>query len=303
MSSRFPAGRHTRGFTLIELLVVIAIIAVLIALLLPAVQQAREAARRSQCKNNLKQIGLALHNYHDVYNTFPVGGFSAMYSGWSVSVLPQLEQGALFDNFTFTAGNYLQTGKIRNAVVRIPVYLCPSSAELYDETANLTHDGKQLYTMHYYGMMGPVGVNQTTGQNYAYYNSGNSAGFGGFSREGVFYLDEARKFGDVSDGTSNTVFVGEISWNDRPGITTRYRMWTRGGSVAAGYASSIKNAADQINGTAGTSLYNSIAYGSNHTGGTHVQMGDGSVRFLSENINYATWLGVCSIKGGEVTEL
>jgi prepilin-type N-terminal cleavage/methylation domain-containing protein len=100
-----PPSKRLRGFTLIELLVVIAIIAILIALLLPAVQQAREAARRSQCKNNLKQLGLAMHNYHDVHNKFPVGHYSCCWGTWMVAILPYIEQAQLFSLYQNSGGN------------------------------------------------------------------------------------------------------------------------------------------------------------------------------------------------------
>ncbi len=146
-----------RGFTLIELLVVIAIIAVLIALLLPAVQQAREAARRTQCKNNLKQLGLAMHNYHDTFNRLPPGGFQAGNRfSYAVSVLPFLEQGNLFQQFNqdviynnnvpLTAGG---PTNLAQGLVRVPGYLCPSSPR---EEVN---SGDPRYTLHYYGVAGP----------------------------------------------------------------------------------------------------------------------------------------------------
>jgi prepilin-type N-terminal cleavage/methylation domain-containing protein len=126
-------ARRRSGFTLIELLVVIAIIAILIALLLPAVQQAREAARRSQCKNNLKQLGLALHNYHDVYNAFPQGHAQiqaripvASYEGrglW-VAILPYIEQTALYNLYNFDAHGLAQVPAVLNS--KIPAFICPS---------------------------------------------------------------------------------------------------------------------------------------------------------------------------------
>ena len=127
--------RHAKGFTLVELLVVIAIIGVLIALLLPAVQQAREAARRMQCSNNLKQIGLALHNYHETFESLPMGNSS--YQDWGISwmpaLLPYVEQGALYDKFDFdTLGaNYGYSNQCNNlgndAKTLIDVFMCPSS--------------------------------------------------------------------------------------------------------------------------------------------------------------------------------
>ena len=126
-----------RGFTLIELLVVMAVISILIALLLPAVQQAREAARRSSCQNNLKQLGLALHNYHDVHKTFPLGATAmtdwALKNGtnWRTAILPQLEQGPLFEQLDFENGSSFAgdtyTGNEVLRGLKLAVYLCPSS--------------------------------------------------------------------------------------------------------------------------------------------------------------------------------
>ncbi len=126
--------RKSRGFTLIELLVVIAIIAILIALLLPAVQQAREAARRSQCKNNMKQIGLAMHNYHEVNNGFPVGNYSCCWGTWIVGILPYIDQAPLYKNYNFNNKYGVPTDNARYGhttnkdvtTKRLTVLTCPS---------------------------------------------------------------------------------------------------------------------------------------------------------------------------------
>src|SRR5690348_5427325 len=126
---RAPSARR-HGFTLIELLVVIAIIAVLIALLLPAVQQAREAARRSQCKNNMKQIGLALHNYHGDSNVFPMGTQSGAYPNWRVGLLPLIEQQNAYAQLSSPQGYYGHTGFSGNTILytlNVDVFNCPSS--------------------------------------------------------------------------------------------------------------------------------------------------------------------------------
>ncbi len=123
--------KDARGFTLIELLVVIAIIAILIALLLPAVQQAREAARRTQCKNNLKQIGLALHNYHDMARTFPAGSlFGDDEYGWGTFILPFLEQANLYNKIDFTGQGPNITLLFQEGVTDqvLPFYICPSNS-------------------------------------------------------------------------------------------------------------------------------------------------------------------------------
>jgi len=167
-----PASRR-RAFTLIELLVVIAIIAVLIALLLPAVQQAREAARRSQCKNNLKQLGLALHNYHDVHLTFPLGGHTHYFwPGWRVAILPYIDQAPLFNQLTLsqptTNAGFASKRNDTNSLggyggnfavlagLALPIYKCPSSA--LDSNNNSTspqlHNAERGQTHDYVGVMG-----------------------------------------------------------------------------------------------------------------------------------------------------
>jgi len=290
--------RKCRGFTLIELLVVIAIIAILIALLLPAVQQAREAARRTQCKNNLKQLGLALHNYHDVFNRFPPGSFPPGEGlSWHVALLPQLEQAALWGKFE-TGGHAL--ARWDSAAVNLPLcrdyrlaaYFCPSGTkERADDTA-------LNYTTHYYGIMGPTGINPQSG---VAYSENTSGAHGGFSREGMFYIYEARLMRDVLDGLSNTMVVGENSWTNRKGNATRYRSWTRGG-VVNDLMAPCKNVAQQINADF-TALFNDMSYGSNHTGGAQFLFGDGSVSFVSENVDYNLLLSTASVAGGEAKVL
>ena len=280
-----------RGFTLIELLVVIAIIAILIALLLPAVQQAREAARRTECKNKLKQIGIALHNYHDVNSAFPPGAVSVSNGlSWLVSVLPFMEQDNLFEQFDFSiAHNSGVNNPFRQQ--RMGIYLCPSGSE---ERAD---DNNNDYTTHYYGILGPTGQNPVTMVDYR----DSDGTHGGFSFEGLFQYGttSVKKFRDITDGTSNTAVVGEISWGDRNGNPTRYRPWTRGGSSGgSGYMAPAKNFAQQINGD-DTSLFNDMNFGSNHPGGAQFLYGDGTVAFISENVDYGVYLSTASIAGGE----
>jgi prepilin-type N-terminal cleavage/methylation domain-containing protein/prepilin-type processing-associated H-X9-DG protein len=248
LTNRTPV---TRGFTLIELLVVIAIIAVLVAILLPAVQQAREAARRSQCKNNLKQIGLALHNYHDVHNTLPMGqtmhfgvwrdpsnvvqtgyvsagtntaiSFRANWS-WSAYILPMIEQSAAFDALNLNgqrADQALATPEgLRVLTTPIPVYRCPS-----DTAPELTESG----------IRGARSINEVAGgpristavANYV----GNNRGFAGSvtvsaqqtgSANGLFHVNSHVRFRDITDGLSNTLAAGERAWeyvtNDANGV-------------------------------------------------------------------------------------
>lgn len=298
----FDMALRRRGFTLIELLVVIAIIAVLIALLLPAVQQAREAARRSQCKNNLKQIGLALHNYHETTNMFPIGGFRQGVGlgtgmGWQVGILPNIDQAPLYSKFDFNQTSYTAAVNLALAVTELPVYFCPSAA------SNTTHKtgnsgensaGAPTASVHYFGSMGPKGTNPTTGQAYSLDTS--SAGHGDFSREGMMLRFVPVRIGDVTDGLSNTIQVGEISFN----TANCFRVFIRGCDSSA--CGSVKNINSGINITRynGSNNFNDVSFGSMHTGGAHFLMGDGSTHFISQNIDFNVYRSLGSKSGTEV---
>ncbi|MEQ9407784.1 MAG: DUF1559 domain-containing protein [Fuerstiella sp.] len=195
--------RSTHGFTLIELLVTIAVISVLIALLLPAVQSVREAARRTQCQNHLKQIGLALHNYHDVYRTFPPAsirpagfednGRDEPRSTWAISILPMLEQAALYHRFDPTRKS-TDSVNLDVTAASVPVYRCPTDPA-----------GDQLFE--------PVLFALYSRSNYAA-NYGAASWGQKFWRDtrykGVMGQNAALRLGGITDGTSNTVCVSEI---------------------------------------------------------------------------------------------
>ncbi|HEY2252736.1 MAG TPA: DUF1559 domain-containing protein, partial [Planctomycetaceae bacterium] len=194
--------RHRRGFTLIELLVVIAIIAVLVALLLPAVQQAREAARRSQCRNNLKQIGLALHNYHSSYNTFPPGYVAgAIYPatscgwGWCAQLLPYLDQTPLYNsiNFQLPIENSANVPLLSKTLSGM---LCPS-----DQT------GAGQFTIT--DGAGAVLIQAAVASSYAATVGDDSSEADALTGNGVFFRNSRIRISDIADGTSTTVLVGE----------------------------------------------------------------------------------------------
>src|SRR5262245_14316419 len=191
--------RSRNAFTLIELLVVIAIIGILIGLLLPAVQKVREAAARAKCQNNMKQIGLALHMFHETYGGFPKAGKLSNELSWHVFILPFIEQDALYRQFSLSAGSYCGaggTGPLKNEHAvrnKVLTYLCPSSSAetMLLNPPNFTNPpelvgGQPPYTTHYYGIMGPKGVNPATGQGYTWDNYGSH---GGFARQGIFMRD------------------------------------------------------------------------------------------------------------------
>ena len=306
MQSR-RAGRM--GFTLIELLVVIAIIAILIGLLLPAVQKVREAAARMKCSNNLKQIGIALHAYHDARGTLPRAGELRNELSWHVYVLPYIEQDNLYKAFNRAAGAYTMTGKNNpHGLTKLNVYTCPSSPRDRMGTAaphNVnTPDlvgGQPPYVPHYYAIHGPKGTNPATGAAYPWVNTGSHGGFassGFFERDTTTGVEEdsGRRLTDATDGTSNTLMVGELSWENA--VTgTRYRSWVRGCDTAP-VCAGAKNVVNAIN-TPSIANFNDIAMGSMHTGGANFCMGDGSVRFLRSSIALATYRAMASATGGE----
>ena len=303
MSTRHPIlAKPSRGFTLIELLVVIAIIAILIALLLPAVQQAREAARRTQCRNHLKQLGLALHTYHDSYSTLPPGvvhksgnqNVAAMGSyGWGAFILPQLDQANVF-NAMQENGVDLDT-LLRNTAdpvvqsmpkLKITVYRCPS-----DTAPDL--NSKREWDTPYSAYFGNQPVYLSTSNYVA--NMGTQ-----FSRPndwivnqldpfGLFWGDSKVNFRDVTDGLSNTIAVGERDW--QLGWAANWigqRNYTGNGiwgmrQNLAIVDVKINDPLLQPNGNPAVSR----AYSSRHTGGSHFLFADGRVQFLSENIDFA----------------
>ena len=304
-----------RAFTLIELLVVIAIIAVLIALLLPAVQQAREAARRSQCKNNMKQLGLALHNYHDTFTTFPIGQReSKTYPNWRIGVLPYLDQAPLYNALNFsqsfmsgctaTSGfGFAQTTPgnpiLKNLV--LPVFKCPSSA--LDPTADVGCNFDRAQVHDYVGISGatpdPAARTNVCSQD---------TGYGTYCNNGLLVPNEVTRLRDATDGASNTMIVAEQSgrvglsdfragyhggWSGLAGVTAGKFLVPSFTSSDLPYGSGTTTIRQQINSkTAGLGATNSYhgntIINSFHVGGVHALLADGSVRFLSENVNFLT---------------
>ncbi|MBL8816728.1 MAG: DUF1559 domain-containing protein [Planctomyces sp.] len=293
-----------RGFTLIELLVVIAIIAILIALLLPAVQQAREAARRTQCRNNLKQIGLALHNYHDTFNTMPPGwiavddtGMPSAHEGtsgigWGAMILPYMEQKNLWERFD---PNYSIADPVNAAFISslVPGYRCPSDPQ--PDYFDIHEEGggavlARLPIANYIGSFGTEeldGCENTPGDLPVMAN-------GQCKGDGVFYHLSKVNLRDITDGTSNTFMVGErktlvaLGW---------YSTWP--GMVPEG-----EEAFQRVCGSADHPPNHPANhfddFSSRHTGGANFCLGDGSVRFISENIDQGIYQSLATIQGGEV---
>ncbi len=334
---RHEISKSRRGFTLIELLVVIAIIAILVALLLPAVQQAREAARRSSCKNNLKQIGLGLHNYHDTHNVFPASVFSPGASGGSpiktnttgwIMLLPYVEQGALYDQYNFNhatgiyngAGNcpdstlYPVTGGtprlagtdagiLANVTLGgsiIPVYYCPSDP------------GQRLHTSacHSDSTMSPRPSVARSSYEFSVTSSHASTQWSAesTSSRAMFGANSRSQMRDIVDGTSNAIAVAESTLELEQ---HNWKTWSSSGWFTTG--AHLQSFLRPLNerrccswsnfGTASTSpakLSDGGFSGSMHAGGLHILMGDGSVRFLSDTVDFSIRRDLSSISDGRV---
>lgn len=350
---------HRRsGFTIIELLVVVAIIAVLITLTLPAVQQAREAARRVQCRNNLKQLGLSLHSYHSVHRTFPAGYYSFATNtgivptgiridettwdadpgwGWSAMLLPYLEHGNAAATIDFRRSILAadHTDIIRR---KFPVFLCPSvpgddGPLIVRDNQNkpLIHNGREieLGRSHYVASHGQESCwgecgSTTTTVVFTDIYSGETTELtvhGDVSRvaDGPFFRNSATRIRDVTDGLSNTVFLGEHTSR----LSDKTWVGVIPGAIVHPRQRSPLNAPDAaatltlVHGgpsggeldITGSPIIHPVNYParhvgqmqSEHRGGGHVCLGDGSVRFVSENIYLFTWAELSSVGEGEVT--
>lgn len=304
MTTPSPSEMKRRAFTLIELLVVIAIIAILVAILLPAVQQAREAARRTQCRNNLKQLGIALHNYHDKHRCLPPGYVSLYDSsgndtgpgwGWSSFILPEMEQAPVFQKIDFRVG--IETSA--NVAIRESTFAsfhCPSDdcqqswpARKYDVVSgNVLNTICSVGSTNYVGM---YGISEP-----------------GVDGEGVFFRNSKIAFQDITDGLSQTIVVGERS--HRLGEAT----WTGSvtGALLAGDPSDGVGQMVPEHGSGmtlghvgerrgpGDPRSDANQFFSRHSGGgVQFLFADGHVSFLAPSFDYRTYLALATRAGGE----
>lgn len=280
--------KRRAGFTLIELLVVIAIIAILIALLLPAVQQAREAARRTQCRNNLKQIGVALHNYHDTNASFPPGGIDAAAShqswGWGAFILPQMEQDNLHEQMGVTDQTLWEMLNDTNlrplAQTKLDAYICPS-----DRGKHLMDGGGSSLSSNGREFSGQANVG--SGFRVAKSNYVGVCGFGDVSEtnnDGALPLNGGIAFRDIIDGTSNTFAVGERDFRCGQGAWIGNRNPDGSGPQGADYTMGMVSR--PLNDPNNGSHQCVEGFSSPHPGGAHFLFCDGSTQFISENIDY-----------------
>jgi len=329
-------SRHRRGFTLIELLVVIAIIAVLIALLLPAVQAAREAARRAQCVNNLKQIGIAMHNYHDTVGSFPPGIRASVNGTWQMFILPYLEGTPLYNSYNMY-GSYLlpdgtknPDGNLRYGGIcqltvtcrRVNTLTCPSDSTQAILVAGTTNSiTEHNYTINF----GNAGLFQELSTNYAGAASPTPAGtYYGGSWLGAPFSDSDRSFypsrqrtyniATILDGTSNTLMASEtIQSSDTSfrgytwwGDASTFETWLAPNSplpdMLQGYCTTIFPQILTPNPPCANTSSQGPTYAarSRHPGGVNVTFCDGSVKFIKNTIAINIWRALSTSQGGEV---
>ncbi|WP_235963900.1 DUF1559 domain-containing protein [Tautonia rosea] len=331
--------RERRGFTLIELLVVIAIIGVLIALLLPAVQSAREAARRAQCTNNLKQIGLAVHNYHDTWGAFPMGEMPGGLSP-QVGLLPFLEQTQVYDSFNFNLGQrwiWTQPATITVGRTRISAYLCPS--EIYTEYAS---DSFRFWASNYAWNSGTWYPRTQQwdglfGRSYGRSNSPETT-IGGLPNNALSLVN----FASIKDGSSNTLLCAEVAngplvvgaartkvsdcfqavgltntSTPQEAVAACNQIDWNSGEIPWGGSWRYKGYA-WVEGSIWRNWFNAIRTpnqtccrpsdwwfimkpaSSYHPGGANAVMADGSVKFFKESVAWPTWMALSTRVGGEV---
>jgi prepilin-type N-terminal cleavage/methylation domain-containing protein len=315
-------NRHVclvRGFTLVELLVVIAIIGILVALLLPAVQAAREAARRTACQNNLRQVVLAIINYESARKRFPPSSYTEATStvqawpySWRAMVLPYHEDTSLHSliDFKFHWSNSVNQKAYDTS---LPLYKCPTRGPIEKVNGpvwtSLSTNEESLLAAHYYAIMGGA-IGCTTSNGYTVTGDCTSSGgqqTGVVATNGIMFPQSKITPGDITDGLSKTFLIGEVSWE-----INSIRAWICGSGVNtnSSWGWSARNVANPINSvkagildSAGNLLasvhLNSSSLGSQHQGGAFIGNADGSVDFVSENTEISILRAGASRKNGE----
>lgn len=321
---RRPLRGAGAGFTLVELLVVIAVIGILAGLLLPAVQRARESARRTGCTNNLKQIGLAMHAYHDAFSVFPSAYVAdtvhpqrdpttldgPLGYAWGQLLLRHLEQANVADQFDSRLPCW-DPANSRPASAKLAIYLCPSSSGSREPFAVRNQTGATLAVFSRSHYVANAGNDEPWGSGLPDYAS---------VADGPLYRNSATRFADVTDGLSNTVFIGEHSsvLSDKtwvgvvPGAVVCANNPQRFPITSCDLAATLVNVhsgpapseIDPITGFApihppNSPLCHVCQMYAEHTGGANVLLGDGSVRFISQFIHQPTWAALSTRAGGE----
>lgn len=313
--------RSRPGFTLIELLVVIAIIAILIALLVPAVQKVREAAARTQCVNNMKQLGVALHASHDVNKRLPagLGNLTGGTHLWTAFILPYIEQEPLFKQIDFSTGGAWNNYAYHKEIVRI--YLCPASIRAptlnYDAAAPGGTYYNSLAIAEYSAIAGSDGARQFTSPAIAATNPDSS--WNSTSPLGTMYLNSKTKLTEITDGTSNTMLVGEFSgvtkcqktndyqgggddvatWDGYadtayPGYVLRMIVYPPNSAVFYNPSLAVANCSPVTTGKIASAALKSM-----HPGGVNVLLADGSVRMILDSINIDTYKNLADRRDGQ----
>lgn len=290
--------RRIRGFTLVELLVVITIIGILIALLLPAVQAAREAARRMQCSNNLKQIGIGLHLYHEVNAQLPAGwrGYNASNQpdplsepgwGWAACILPFIEQGNVARSLIHFDKSIAAPENADAAKLTLALFRCPSDTTgqpvfewMPDEPGGATIPA--LATSNYIGVFGTADVHDCGKPEF----SGKQC-----TADGTFFHNSGVRFADIRDGLSQTFIAGERT------LDLDYTTWVGAPSGDPCSPGLVVGTASNVPNLAADDAHN---FGSRHSTGTHFLLGDGSVRLVSQYIDKDAYQHLCTRANGEV---